>query len=372
MSMQSQMIHHSALSFRKLTSMKIVDRSSCYIVGIKKDMADKALLAKYELFGQFGEILSIRIIQDKDPCEVYIRFASQASAVKAIDWCNSSASLFMNAKHGYQKYCIKFINGQNCKRSSINCPNRHSWADTKDILTFKNSRLVPNAVTQCCDQQDDNTKLSPNRCPTVPFGAKEKMRHDMEMRTLQNQFVSLQKQYAQQSRFVNDLVLKMQDLQRENTELCTRFYQQRNTNNRALMMQQAQRQQSMSSNGHGQGQQQVPGCFSTGTSGSQGQQYTPQQMMAQQQQGQYMMNNSMAMNNQHAMKNGHRGQQYSQPFISNSPELNLMASYSALPENTPLPELSGDVMNGGLLNDIVDQVIQSESTGSFGGSTGSL
>ena len=136
----------SALSFRKLTSMKIVDRSSCYIVGIKKDMADKALLAKYELFGRFGDILSIRIIQDKDPCEVYIRFATQASALRAIDWCNSTASLFMNAKHGYQKYCIKFINGQNCKRSNINCPNRHSWADTKDILTFKNSRLVPNAV----------------------------------------------------------------------------------------------------------------------------------------------------------------------------------------------------------------------------------
>merc|ERR1719203_2605249 len=85
------MIHHSALSFRKLTSMKIVDRSSCYIVGISKDLADKAMLAKYELFGQFGDILSIRIIQDKDPCEVYIRFATQSSAVRAIDWCNGHA-----------------------------------------------------------------------------------------------------------------------------------------------------------------------------------------------------------------------------------------------------------------------------------------
>jgi len=383
------MIHHSALSFRKLTSMKIVDRSSCYIVGIKKDMADKALLAKYELFGRFGDILSIRIIQDKDPCEVYIRFATQASALRAIDWCNSTASLFMNAKHGYQKYCIKFINGQNCKRSNINCPNRHSWADTKDILTFKNSRLVPNAVVSN-SVEEDNEKLSPKRgVPTEDqTDAQEKMRHDIEMRTLQNQFLSLQKQYAKQSHFVNDLVVKMQELQRENKELYVRFcpqVPQRGNNcnmnnmnncnmNQNWMQQSYQQQVQMQQNFQAQFGQQCSSANGSCNGQVQAQRgMNGMNQIKQQSSGNFMshhmtnfganpMANGMKNGTSNGMSNGMNAMKMKNgvraPFVVNSPELKLMASYQPLPEHTPLPE---SVMNHSL-NDIVDQVIQSDQS----------
>jgi hypothetical protein len=336
-----QMIHHSALSFRKLTSMKIVDRSSCYIVGIKKDMADKALLAKYELFGQFGTILSIRIIQDKDPCEVYIRFSTQRSAVNAINWCNSDESLFTNAKHGYQKYCIKFINGQNCKRSNINCPNRHSWADTKDILTFKNSRLVPNAVgtVGACSPSEEDDRMAPlplaqQQAARVPQRKhiEEKMRHDQEMRALQNQFMVLQKQYSKQSRFVNDLVAQMNVMQRDNMEMSRRL--NLTHNHRWLQQQQNAQRAAQMQQHHAQMQQQ----------------------MQQQQQQQRQFLGPMAKH--YGPMPRARAQK---PFVVNSPELNLMASaYDPLPEsaNTPLPD---SVMNGAL-TEIVDQVIQSDSS----------
>jgi len=218
------MIHHSALSFRKLTSMKIVDRSSCYVYGISKDMADKAMLGKYEMFGRFGEILSIRIIQDKDPCEVYIRYASQSAAVRAINWCNNSrlmagldAGRGYHAKHGYHKYCVKFVNGHRCKRSS-NCPNRHSWADTADIITFKNSRLANDPL------------------PLRPLDAAQ-LRHHQEMKAMRQQFATLQKQYAQQMHVVQDLHSKMQQLQRCNVNLQQQLQRMR-LGHQALLAQQ--------------------------------------------------------------------------------------------------------------------------------------
>jgi len=384
---QNQMIHHSALSFRKLTSMKIVDRSSCYIVGISKDLADKAMLAKYELFGQFGDILSIRIIQDKDPCEVYIRFATQSSAVRAIDWCNGHGTMFTNAKHGYQKYCIKFINGQNCKRSHINCPNRHSWADTQDILTFKNSRLVPSAVVVpgANTKSEESAKLLPNRGAVVraqtqsELDQRLKREHEEEMRMLQKQFVLLQAQYAKQGQFVGQLMTTMQKLQQENTVMA----QQMSVPNMAMqqMQQVAMRnmqvqQGNMANMGnmnplqwarHMQ-QQQSRGRL------PQGNMTNMHNMMPQMgsqhgsqhgSHGSHSPMSSQAMKQQQ-MRNGVQAVQQ-RPFVvssglNSSPELDLMASCHPLPEATiPLPE---SVMNG-TLDDIVDQVISDTSLSTF-------
>lgn len=122
---------HGSLSYGKLTSMKIVDRQSCYAVGIKKCNASKPILSKFEFFGRFGPISSLRIIQKTNPVEVYIRYVRADSAAAAIEWCREQQ---LSADHGYHKYCIKFINNKTCRR--LNCPNRHSWCHEKaDIMT---------------------------------------------------------------------------------------------------------------------------------------------------------------------------------------------------------------------------------------------
>ena len=127
---------HGDISFGKLTSMKIVDRFSCYAVGFKKSDASNIKLSKFENFGQFGPIASLRIILRTSPVEVYIRFVQRLSATAAIQWCRRRG---LDADHGYYKYCIKFLNNKTCTRQ--HCPKRHSWCHQKDILT--KHKLIP-------------------------------------------------------------------------------------------------------------------------------------------------------------------------------------------------------------------------------------
>ena len=132
--MNDQMIHHSALSFKQLRSLKITDRLSCCVVLTRKEMASPALLSQYQFFGQFGAIHSIRILEVvavNDPQRVFVRFTSESSAMGAIAWCKAHPLLFMDAGHGYQKYCPKFLNKRQCTKA--NCRNRHSWGCTADI-----------------------------------------------------------------------------------------------------------------------------------------------------------------------------------------------------------------------------------------------
>jgi len=68
-----------------------------------------------------------------NPKDAYIRFDNELSAAEAIAWCNAQPYQYANAGHGFQRYCFKFINGKNCNNKQ--CENRHSWADTKDVLT---------------------------------------------------------------------------------------------------------------------------------------------------------------------------------------------------------------------------------------------
>ena len=159
------MIHHSALSSRKLRFMKILDRHSVSVVVLREEIAKKHLLSRPELFGTFGHITfvllcpstttqsvtipihhfhfepqhlynvlchpphfsvhsSIRVLLESSPAEVYMRFTAESSASLAIQWCMAQPQLFKDAKHGYQKYCTKFIHKQKCRKQS--CSNRHS------------------------------------------------------------------------------------------------------------------------------------------------------------------------------------------------------------------------------------------------------
>jgi len=139
--MSHKLIHHSALSLRKLRSIKIEDKSTVIVSVLDPRLAYPRVLSDQQFFGQFGVIVSIRMLKQADtvPREAYICFASPNAAEKAIVWSNYYSRVFVNARHGFQIYCHKFINGTPCY--DAHCSGRHSWCATRDILNFQD--LVP-------------------------------------------------------------------------------------------------------------------------------------------------------------------------------------------------------------------------------------
>jgi hypothetical protein len=193
------LIHHSALSFRKLRAMKIKDRLSIHVVILNADLATPESLSCPLLFGQFGTIASIRILKDTTPREAHIRFSHEVSAGLAIQWCNNVSPMFVNAKFGYQKYCVKFVNNQACDIPG--CSSRHAWADTRDILNFWS--LTPQGI-------DPLSGLS---------SSKMENRYKEEKTQMMRNICLLQKQFVEQQKLVKMLSQKMMLVQRENNAL---------------------------------------------------------------------------------------------------------------------------------------------------------
>jgi hypothetical protein len=196
--MQSQMIHHSALSFRKLRAMKIKDRSSFHVIILDESLATPESLSSQQMFGQFGTISSIRILKDTSPREAHIRFNGETAASAAITWCNSQSPLFVNAKYGYQKYCVKFINNQPCDIPG--CAMRHAWSDTRDILNFRS--LTPAGIDP----------LSPTASPDAEMFMKEKQ-------AMMQRIAMLQKQCVEQQKVVQVVNQRMEMARRQNSVL---------------------------------------------------------------------------------------------------------------------------------------------------------
>jgi len=212
---------HGAVTFGKLTSMKIKDRSSVYVAGIKKCNASRIILSKYENFGQFGAISSLRIIQKTNPAEVYLRYVRPEAASRAIEWCRNRG---LDADHGYHKYCIKFINNKTCKR--LNCPNRHSWCyEQNDIMT--KYKLEPASTPQPINAQPLCFPKSTGRADIAlnfPMDDSENTHKcspiDVDpLKTLQAQFLRLQQQYTAQNEFIKNLMISHRKLKDENQRL---------------------------------------------------------------------------------------------------------------------------------------------------------
>lgn len=116
--------------------MKILDYFSVLAVVLQDNLVDNDLLSRQEVFGQFGPIRSIRVIQESKPVQIYVRFHETGSATAALQWCQQRPMAFGDVKYGYQKYCVKFINKQTCRKQD--CPNRHSYHSTHTIDTIHN------------------------------------------------------------------------------------------------------------------------------------------------------------------------------------------------------------------------------------------
>jgi len=183
------MIHHSALSRKRLRSMKILDKSSCYVTALNDDFSSQ------ELFDRFGKVLSFRVLKDTNPKQLYVRYTEEASAVNAVAWCGKNPSVFEDAKHGFNRYCSKFIHGKECTNEA--CENRHCWAETQDILTF-----LERVPAQC----GSVSTSSPAIVPAVIAQPKPVK--------LEYQRVS-----ALQDRIIDDLLREINDLKRVNQSL---------------------------------------------------------------------------------------------------------------------------------------------------------
>jgi len=134
---------HGVVSLRKLTRMKVVDAQSVHVFGFPRDMPSPQILSGPTMFGQFGAILSLRVIQGQgqasragsamapnshpnnaNSSQVLVRFADASSAILATAWCRVICGL--GVQPGYNRYCVKFACGKRCHRAQ--CSKLHRWA----------------------------------------------------------------------------------------------------------------------------------------------------------------------------------------------------------------------------------------------------
>jgi len=189
----------------------MVDRHSCYVAGIQREIATKEVLEKPSFFGQFGQITSLRVLRDRDPGEVYIRFASAFDAVRAISWCNGQTALGISAEHGYQKYCIKFIDGKRCNRPQ--CPHRHSWAPNADILPSATEIAQSNNYNHAPPAKTNHVAEPVHDCD-YQLG----LRLEAQFRA---QFTDLEMKFRAQQDQMRALLFHVEQLRTENARLRT-------------------------------------------------------------------------------------------------------------------------------------------------------
>jgi len=221
---------HRTTSIRSLTGLKIRDRFSCYASGLSSVEATKSRLSS--TFGQFGELSSVRIIQNRKPHEVYVRFTTEEAARRAIAWCNEQKAedtgAPITAKHGYNKYCIKFINNKPCRKA--NCPNQHQWCSPEDIVASPAKLVKAEARRRAPPHMPAVRKQTP---PAQSPSLKQRQDHQrqqhleaslssdswMAMASLQTRFSQLQVQFSQQSSTMQILLQQVHQLQIENETL---------------------------------------------------------------------------------------------------------------------------------------------------------
>merc|ERR1719203_1992089 len=114
------------LSKHQLSKLRLVDRCSCFVVGLSKLFRVGSRTGKSSFFSRFGQIRFTRRFEQKDSMQVLVRFTDEKSAQKAICWMNEHTLSW--ADHGYYRYCPSFLDperGYRCKRRS--CPHKHEW-----------------------------------------------------------------------------------------------------------------------------------------------------------------------------------------------------------------------------------------------------
>jgi len=211
-------VHHSTLPFKKLRSMKVTDRLSCSVIVRQANMALPEILSRDDFFGQFGKILALRVLQEAKPLEVFVRYLHEGSARRAIEWCNRQPLLFSGAHHGYQKYCVDFLNGQVCQKRT--CRNRHSWCESSAAAHDQfTRRRAPSRGSIANTKNISNSKVVSTRTSTAQRANAANASTMSVMHSMQQQMMALLSQNGQQASYIQQLLRTIKQLENRNSVL---------------------------------------------------------------------------------------------------------------------------------------------------------
>ena len=136
-----QKFHFSKDQIQKLSKLRIIQKNLVHFQGFPDTLHDQNLLMQKSHFGKFGKILKIVLVskneesQKKKTNSAYITFSKIEEAANAILSMDSLMieGCLVRAFFGTTKYCIHFLNNNECKNKE-KCMFIHYLANDNDIL----------------------------------------------------------------------------------------------------------------------------------------------------------------------------------------------------------------------------------------------
>ena len=136
-----QKIHFSKDQIQKLSKLRIIQKNLVHFQGFPDTLNDQNLLLQKSHFGKFGKILKIVLVskneesQKKKTNSAYITFSKIEEAANAILSMDSLMieGCLVRAFFGTTKYCIHFLNNNECKNKE-KCMFIHYLVNDNDIL----------------------------------------------------------------------------------------------------------------------------------------------------------------------------------------------------------------------------------------------
>ena len=131
----------SSQEFQYVSKIRIIQKNLVHFLGFPDSIYDENLLSSFEYFGQFGRINKIMTtskideITKKKTNSAYITFSNNEEASYAILSVDSIIidGNFVRAFFGTTKYCIHFLNNEECYNKD-KCMFLHYFANENDII----------------------------------------------------------------------------------------------------------------------------------------------------------------------------------------------------------------------------------------------
>ena len=131
----------SSQEFQYVSKIRIIQKNLVHFLGFPDSIYDENLLSSFEYFGQFGRINKIMMtskideITKKQTNSAYITFSNNEEAAYAILSVDSIIidGNFVRAFFGTTKYCIHFLNNEECYNKD-KCMFLHYYANENDII----------------------------------------------------------------------------------------------------------------------------------------------------------------------------------------------------------------------------------------------
>jgi hypothetical protein len=131
----------SSQEFQYVSKIRIIQKNLVHFLGFPDSIYDENLLSSFEYFGQFGRINKIMMtskideITKKKTNSAYITFSNNEEAAYAILSVDSIIidGNFVRAFFGTTKYCIHFLNNEECYNKD-KCMFLHYYANENDII----------------------------------------------------------------------------------------------------------------------------------------------------------------------------------------------------------------------------------------------